>query len=99
MGPNKSFTGLEIRPTYDEKSLSLEEIRRNNPFVAKIVKYFDRNVPGMGPASGKLYQNSTKISAEPPLKLGLPNLYLQAKYIKIDLVVTQGPLKFPQQPE
>ena len=36
----------------------------------------------MGPASGKLYQNSTKISAEPPLKLGLPNLYMQAKYSK-----------------
>ena len=53
----------------------------------------------MGPASGKLYQNSTEISVEPPPKLGLPNLYLQAKYIKIDPVVTQGPLEFPQQPE
>ena len=41
----------------------------------------DRTVPGMGPASGKLHQKSTEISAEPPLKLGLPNLYLQAKYI------------------
>ena len=34
---------------------------------------------GMGPASGKLYQNSIEISAEPPLKLGLPNLYLYDK--------------------
>ena len=59
----------------------------------------DKTVPGMGPASGKLYQNSTEISAEPLLKLGLPNLYLQAKYIKIDPVVTQGPLEFPQQPK
>ena len=53
----------------------------------------------MGPASEKLYQNSTEISTEPPLELGLPNLYLQTKYITIDPVVTQGPLEFPQQPE
>ena len=54
----------------------------------------------MGPASGKPYQNSTEISAEPPLELGLPNLYLQVKNnIYIDPVVTQGPLEFPQQPE
>ena len=53
----------------------------------------------MGPASGKLHQNSTEISAEPPLKLGLPNLYLQVKYITIDPVVTQEPLEFPQQPD
>ena len=53
----------------------------------------------MGPASGKLHQNFTEISTEPPLKLGLPNLYLQAKYIIIDPVITQGPLEFPQQPD
>ena len=36
----------------------------------------------MGPASGKPYQNSTEISIEPPLKPGLPNLYLQVKHNK-----------------
>ena len=53
----------------------------------------------MGPASGKLHRNPTEISVEPPLKLRLPNLYLQVKCITIDPVVTQGPLEFPQQPE
>ena len=33
----------------------------------------------MGPASGKPYQNSTKISEKLFLKPGLPNLYLQVK--------------------
>ena len=56
----------------------------------------------MGPALGKPYQNSTyqnsiEISAEPPLKPGLPNLYMyNKKTIYKDPMATHRPLEFPQ---
>ena len=39
MGPDKSFTGLEIGPAYDKECLGLEEVRWNDLLFAKMVKY------------------------------------------------------------